>query len=536
MPSSPVPADLRAQLPSNFPSFTSDTIPSRNLRAAYIVHTISRIVTARIFTPFLFSLSRSNSKTNSLLSSLSQHLREKSTRKESVWRQHTLMAAFTMSGAKQNVNNVAASVVEDIMEALKWFSEKSDRESLEVGVRRVVKLAAETWRFARLERELIFAEMPELEDGALASGGSDLWIPFDFATVQGDTASVCSLSLTERQVTAAPSERNLPVGGKILLRLFPVIRREAIHEDLRLQDDEKNDKGYVYSKGYALYDDSASVLAKMQEVELATPSAASSRPQSRSRTSFSAADRSPARGSSSDPNYIPLPRAYNGSQSKTSRISTPPASEGRPSNPPSPLPSPLFPPAHDANSFGERPPGQSTRSTSRTSLNEHTVRDNEPTSIDAEEAREAPEAPPPKKEDHSSSKSTDSATINSEDTGSTSRRTARAATGSTKSNGTESSKNSRFYVESHQAAIKGLYGNTERTKATLMERSNSTGKTASSRSSIKSDRTVPRGRRGRSNTMTDGHEGSKGSCSLEPGNWSADSLHKSDGERAAQVA
>jgi hypothetical protein len=158
-----------------------------------------------------------------LLSTLSQNIREKSVKKEAVWRQHTLVAAFTMDGAKQNINNVAASVVAEIVEAVSWFAENTEREVLETSVKRIVKLAVETWRFARLEREIISAEMPEQGHDDEPTD-SQFWIPFDFATVKGDSASVCSLSLTDAVVSTA-AEDQLPSQSKILLRVFPVIKR-----------------------------------------------------------------------------------------------------------------------------------------------------------------------------------------------------------------------------------------------------------------------------------------------------------------------
>ena len=59
----------------------------------------------------MFSLGRRYDKADSLFSSMSHHIREKSTRKEAIWRQQTLLAAFTSSGAKQRINTAAGTVV-----------------------------------------------------------------------------------------------------------------------------------------------------------------------------------------------------------------------------------------------------------------------------------------------------------------------------------------------------------------------------------------------------------------------------------------
>ncbi|KAF2806613.1 uncharacterized protein BDZ99DRAFT_337468, partial [Mytilinidion resinicola] len=250
------PADVLATIPPGLPSFLGDTDACRQLRTAYIAHTVSNLITFRVFTPFLFSLGRRYDKADGLFTSMSSHLRGKSTRKEAVWRQNTLVAAFTSSGAKQRINSAAGSVVEEVVNAIKHFTAPGEEEQIRHAVRRIVKLAAETWRLARLEREMIVAKMPAVDDQSAEGSGGDIegsWpaYTFDSATMPPIESSVIS---------------GLQEPPKMLLRLFPVIQREAIHESFRLTDQEKEDKGCVYSHGLALYDDAFPVALREQEL------------------------------------------------------------------------------------------------------------------------------------------------------------------------------------------------------------------------------------------------------------------------------
>ena len=94
-------------------------------------------------------------------------------------------------------------------------------------VKKIVKLAVETWRYARLEREKIEAIMPAIDEG-FAAIEDGLWLPFGVKEAD-------------------------KFGGEMLLRVFPVIRREPIQECFHVTETDKNDKGCVYSKGLALY-------------------------------------------------------------------------------------------------------------------------------------------------------------------------------------------------------------------------------------------------------------------------------------------
>ena len=187
---------------------------------------------------------------------MSNQLRGKSTRKEAIWRQHTLVAAFTSSGAKQRINSAAGSVVEEIVNAIKYFTNPSEEDAIRVSMRLIVKLAAETWRFARLEREMITAKMPAVDDDSEEYKGVDFWPAQTFDSAR----YALSVNAAVEQFQERP---------KILLGLFPVIRREAMHECFKITEKEKEDNGCVYSYGFALYDNATPLVAREEELRQA---------------------------------------------------------------------------------------------------------------------------------------------------------------------------------------------------------------------------------------------------------------------------
>ena len=187
---------------------------------------------------------------------MSNQLRGKSTRKEAIWRQHTLVAAFTSSGAKQRINSAAGSVVEEIVNAIKHFTDPSEEDAIRISMKRIVKLAAETWRFARLEREIITAKMPAVDDDSEEYKGVDFWPAQTFDSAR----YALSVNAAVEQFQEKP---------RILLRLFPVIHREAMHECFRITEKEKEDNGCVYSHGLALYDNATPLVARKEELRQA---------------------------------------------------------------------------------------------------------------------------------------------------------------------------------------------------------------------------------------------------------------------------
>jgi len=180
---------------------------------------------------------------------MSHHIRDKSTRKEAIWRQQTLLAAFTSSGAKQRINTAAGTVVEEIVNAIKHFADPKEEEGIKISVKRIVKLAAETWRFARLEREMIIAAMPALQDEEHQFTSNEYWPAY---TPEG-TADI------------PPSDGSQP---QLLLRMFPVIYRDAKHENFQ-NNGESRDEGCVFHHGLALYNDAEPVVKRMEELKSA---------------------------------------------------------------------------------------------------------------------------------------------------------------------------------------------------------------------------------------------------------------------------
>jgi hypothetical protein len=243
------------KVPADLPSFLADTAPCRHLRYAYIQHLVSATLCRRIFEPFLFSLGARPNKTDGLLLSISQDLRNKSTRKEAVWRQHTLVAAYTSKASKANTNAVAGAVVDEIMRQIKPFADPAKIEIIHAAVRRIVKLAAESWRYARLEREMITAYLaPNAPEGGAtttAGGAGD---------GAGEWARPACDGLSD--VSLAPAQGPC----RVLIGLLPTISREPIHESLRTKD-EKDDAGCVFCHGVALYSDCLPVRARLHELE-----------------------------------------------------------------------------------------------------------------------------------------------------------------------------------------------------------------------------------------------------------------------------
>ncbi|GAD92673.1 RNA polymerase Rpb1 C-terminal repeat domain-containing protein [Paecilomyces variotii No. 5] len=236
------PKDILAKIPSELPSFLDNTPASCELRAAYIQHVISKTLTYRIFQPFLFTLGRRFDKADTFFQLLSIDIRRKSVRREAFWRQQTLKAAYTTSDAKQSINVVAAVIVDEIIEQIRHFADPKKLDDLLTGVRMIVKLAAETWRHARVERELVTASMPAPSSEGVAN---EHWDEYPFG----------------RDESRPPSRSSI---RHVVLRTFPRIFREAAHEDFA--DDEERRNSCVYMPGMVLYSDSPVVLSRIDEL------------------------------------------------------------------------------------------------------------------------------------------------------------------------------------------------------------------------------------------------------------------------------
>ncbi|KAJ5250401.1 hypothetical protein N7489_000811 [Penicillium chrysogenum] len=235
------PKDILSKIPSELPPFLDNTPASRELRCAYIQHIISKTLTFRVFQPFLFTLGRRYDKADTFFQMLSMDIRRKSVRREAFWRQQTLKAAYTTSDAKQSINVAAAVIVDEIIDHIKHFADPKHLDSLLVGVRKIVKLAAETWRHARVERELVLASFPAPDAESVSNEG---WLEYAANKDQKNTPS------------------NEPT-RHVVLRTFPRITREAAHEDFA--SDEEKATGCTYSQGVVLYSDSPVIMGRLQE-------------------------------------------------------------------------------------------------------------------------------------------------------------------------------------------------------------------------------------------------------------------------------
>ncbi|OKL56959.1 hypothetical protein UA08_07801 [Talaromyces atroroseus] len=243
------PKDILEKIPPDMPSFLDNTTASRELRSAYIQHVISKTLTYRIFQPFLFTLGRRYDKADTFFQVLSMDIRRKSVRREAFWRQQTLKAAYTTSDAKQSINVVAAVIVDEIVDHIKHFADPKQLDALLGGVRRIVKLAAETWRHARVERELVLATMPAPESGGDVNDGWDEY--------------TCGRAVEGVNGNSGSGSSSNESGRHVLLRVFPRIYREAAHEDFA--DDKEKMNACIYYPGTILYSNSPSVIARREE-------------------------------------------------------------------------------------------------------------------------------------------------------------------------------------------------------------------------------------------------------------------------------
>ena len=197
-------------------------------------HHISSIITRRIFDPFLFVLGSRVLSVDYLFKDWAETMKRKSTKREALWRQRTLHAAYTASSAKQSINKIATHIVDEIVEAIKHFAHHTRWQHITVAVRRVVKTAAETWRYARLELGLITASMSGEDIARSPDPGPGVFSNKD--------------EVARAQVT------------KILFARFPLIKRDSVPEDLKTES-HTEDQGYTYSQGQVVCSDDPDVLA-----------------------------------------------------------------------------------------------------------------------------------------------------------------------------------------------------------------------------------------------------------------------------------
>jgi hypothetical protein len=236
-------------IPSEIPNFMDTTAAATQIRACYIQSTISSILLIRIFQPFLFTLGRRYGGVDTFLQSLSTNLSLKSERRESCWRQTTLRAAYTVSKAKEAINVAATVIADEIVDEIKDFANPSYWPAISVGVQRIVKSAAEVWRFARIERELIKPSMPDL--GAFDAPECD-WPEPEFNGVIDQEIS---------------QERYITKPRQATLCLLPHIVRARVHKEFLSERDQLASGPCIYLQGRALYTDSTLFVSRRRELQ-----------------------------------------------------------------------------------------------------------------------------------------------------------------------------------------------------------------------------------------------------------------------------
>jgi hypothetical protein len=242
------PQRVLAELPAGLPSMLNDTESSKLLRQAYVQHIISKYLCYRIFQPFLFSLGKRYDKADTFFQAMSNQLREKSTRKEAVWRHYTLLAGYTTSNAKKNQTVAAAQVIEEIAAYIKPFADPKKMDVVTSGITRIVKYAVETWRYARMEREIITASM------STDDADAECW-------------SVHPWEQNHPSIASAVKQLEKTDGNAVVMALLPVFVREGTLPSLH-RPNAVLDHGLVFSKGVALYADCAPVVLRKHELGL----------------------------------------------------------------------------------------------------------------------------------------------------------------------------------------------------------------------------------------------------------------------------
>jgi len=237
-----------AELPAGLPSMLNNSEASAILRQAYVQHTISKYLCYRIFQPFLFSLGKRYDKADTLFQAMSNQLREKSTRKEAVWRHYTLLAGYTAYNSKKNQQVAAAAVIEEIASYVKPFADPSKMDVVTSGITRIVKYAVETWRYARMEREIVTASLNTDDTDA------DWWTAHEYAAKSPYSAD-----------SALANLKGLTGIKEVVIPLIPVFHREGTLPSLH-RPTAVLDNGRVFSKGVVLYSDCLPVLHRKYEL------------------------------------------------------------------------------------------------------------------------------------------------------------------------------------------------------------------------------------------------------------------------------
>ncbi|MCJ1439374.1 hypothetical protein MMC27_008766 [Xylographa pallens] len=208
-----LPTYVKDEIPANLPDFFAGSPSSIRLRASYIQYLICRTLNLRIFQPFLFTLDRRQEAANPLFEDWSYRLRKKSVKREATWRQHTFGE-------------------------IKYFVCEDEGEAVQSALKRIVKLAVETQRHARLEEGMVRASMS-----------------FD------THSSMLDAGVSPRATTARGAQSDVKTTH--ILTTFPFIGKIQPEHNL---DSDMHSETCIYSNGLALYQNSAIVLERSAEL------------------------------------------------------------------------------------------------------------------------------------------------------------------------------------------------------------------------------------------------------------------------------
>jgi len=233
-----LPTYIKDQIPEDLPDFSASSRSSIRLRASYIHHLICRTLNLRIFQPFLFTLDRHQGATDPLFEEWSNRLQKLSPKREAIWRQHTLQAAYTARTAKQAINQIAGQLVAEMSGEIKYFVPSLQAEAVRSALKGIVKLAIETWRHARLEKGMVIASMSCDLHPSIIDAGVTSW--------------------------AIPASRNQSdMMATHIITTFPFVGKIEMQHNRKL---DTNGETCIYSKGSALYQDSPSVVERLAEI------------------------------------------------------------------------------------------------------------------------------------------------------------------------------------------------------------------------------------------------------------------------------
>ncbi|RMZ78504.1 hypothetical protein DV737_g3810, partial [Chaetothyriales sp. CBS 132003] len=167
-----------SQLEPGVPDVFGSTRAACELRALVIQHRIFRVLHSLIFQRYVLASvdGCADPDLDRLLSGLSARIRQKSVRREALWRSILVRALHTNNAqGKASASAVASTAFRAIVDQTQDLTDIGHSGALADALKQVVKTAVEIWRQARVETDPIASSMPE---GLLRQVGSEiiLWV------------------------------------------------------------------------------------------------------------------------------------------------------------------------------------------------------------------------------------------------------------------------------------------------------------------------------------------------------------------------